>query len=294
MSQHDKPDTDERDNAPLPIGATPDVVDSDLEALLAEPFAQVWRHAPGAGTTQAVRTKLLGRLALSRAAEARMITRRRRSTPREVQAPGVSVQKLYEADDSADGVRSLRPGEPLRVRLIELGAGARWTFEAGAEERHRELLVLSGSVTLDDEKLSLRDYRVVPAGHASPVCRSANGALLFVREAAFQDDAPPHTVRDAEAGWPAFAPGIRRRVLWQRGSEAALLYHADAGASVPVHTHGHDEECLMVQGELFLDDLLLQHGDWQLAPAGTGHRITATDTGVVIYAHGDLDLQFTG
>ena len=50
----------------------------------------------------------------------------------------------------------------------------------------------------------------------------------------------------------------------------------------------------MLQGELFLDDLLLQPGDYQLAPAGTGHRITQTDTGIVIYAHGDLDLQFLG
>ena len=37
---------------------------------------------------------------------------------------------------------------------------------------------------------------------------------------------------------------------------------------------------------------VLQAGDYQLAPAGSGHRITHTDTGVVIYAHGDLDLQF--
>jgi quercetin dioxygenase-like cupin family protein len=101
-------------------------------------------------------------------------------------------------------------------------------------------------------------------------------------------------VRDAEAGWPEFAPGIRRRVLWQHGTQAALLYHADAGARVPQHRHGHDEECLMLQGELFLDDLLLQPGDYQLAPAGSGHRVTETDTGVVIYAHGDLDLQFVG
>ena len=71
-----------------------------------------------------------------------------------------------------------------------------------------------------------------------------------------------------------------------------MLYLAQPGAQVPRHTHGHDEECLMVQGELFLDDLLLQPGDYQLAPAGTGHFITETDTGVVIYAHGDLDLQF--
>ena len=71
-----------------------------------------------------------------------------------------------------------------------------------------------------------------------------------------------------------------------------MLYRADPGANVPHHNHGHDEECLMVQGELFLDDVLLQQGDYQLAPAGTGHHTTETDTGVVLYAHGDLDLQF--
>ena len=97
---------------------------------------------------------------------------------------------------------------------------------------------------------------------------------------------------DREAGWPAFVPGIQRRVLWQRKGQAAMLYFAQPGAQVPGHTHGHDEECLMVQGELFLDDVLLVAGDYQLAPAGKGPRITETDTGVVIYAHGDLDLRF--
>ncbi len=100
------------------------------------------------------------------------------------------------------------------------------------------------------------------------------------------------TVRDDDSDWPDYAPGIQRRVLWQHAGQAAMLYRARAGASVPLHTHGHDEECLMVQGELFLDDELLQEGDYQLAPAGTRHRTTETDTGVVLYAHGDLDLQF--
>jgi len=71
-----------------------------------------------------------------------------------------------------------------------------------------------------------------------------------------------------------------------------LLHHAQSGAPVPQHVHGHDEERLMVQDELFLDDLLLQEGDYQLAPAGTGLRTSETDAGLVIYAHGDLDLQF--
>lgn len=117
---------------------------------------------------------------------------------------------------------------------------------------------------------------------------------FFLRESPAQvgDDPACFTLRDEDAGWPDYAPGIQRRILWQHAGQAATLYYVQPGASVPLHTHGHDEECLMVQGELFLDDVLLQAGDYQLAPAGTGHRITQTDTGVVIYAHGDLDLRF--
>ena len=47
-----------------------------------------------------------------------------------------------------------------------------------------------------------------------------------------------------------------------------------------------------VQGEPFLDELLRQEGDCQLAPAGTSHRITQTYTGVVVHAQGDLDLKW--
>ena len=37
---------------------------------------------------------------------------------------------------------------------------------------------------------------------------------------------------------------------------------------------------------------LLQTFDYQLAPAGSEHIVTQTDTGVVIYAHGDIELHF--
>lgn len=59
--------------------------------------------------------------------------------------------------------------------------------------------------------------------------------------------------------------------------------------ALPLHTHDHDEEGLRRQGECLLDDLPLQAGDYPLACSG--HRIAAPDTGVVIYAHGGLDLQ---
>ncbi len=286
---------DNRDMPPetLPwrIEATPDPVDRALEPLLSEPLASGWASDRSAGRPPAprLRSRLLERTAASRAASAQMVTSRLKRLAGQELASGVVARTLYLAPRD----RALRPGEPLRARLIELQPGSVW--QAPDLAGHGEYLVLRGTVRLGGLSLSLRDYHVVPAGTAAgPLVADPQGALLFLRES-LRDAAAGEvalTVRDAEAGWPEFAPGIRRRVLWQHDGQAALLYHAQSGAAVPQHSHGHDEECLMVQGELFLDDVLLQEGDYQLAPAGTGHRITQTDTGVVIYAHGDLELKF--
>jgi quercetin dioxygenase-like cupin family protein len=278
---------------PLRITPAPDPVDPDIEPLLDEPFASAWSVDAAAATAEpgALRARLLERLSASRAASAAMVTSRPKRLATTVLAPGVAARTLYAAPRD----RPLRPGEPLRARLVELQPGCRWLGPDAAS--HREWLVLRGAVRIGGDMLQLRDYHAVPAGSAcGELLASEQGAWLFLRESALEAGAADLalTVRDAEAGWPEYAPGIRRRVLWQRDGQAALLYHAQPGAAVPHHSHGHDEECLMVQGELFLDDLLLQQGDYQLAPAGTGHRITETDTGVVIYAHGDLDLKFVG
>ena len=281
---------------PLRIDPAPDPVDRELEPLLSEPFARAWAASdtgPSA-TSVALRGRLLERLSTSRAASSAMVTTRLRRLAALEPAPGVLERTLYLAPTD----RALRPGEPVRVRLIELQAGAHWPGPAA--EHHREYLVLRGSVRLGakgaigEECLRLRDYHVAPAGLASRPLHAEEAALLFLRESVLPA-APAgaaFTVRDDDASWPDYGPGIRRRVLWQHDGQAAMLYCAQPGASVPLHTHGHDEECLMVQGELFLDDVLLQEGDYQLAPAGTRHRITETDTGIVIYAHGDLDLKF--
>lgn len=268
--------------------ADPD--DAEFDALLAEPFASAWAAdvAEAATPSGGLRGRLLERLSVSRAASAAMFTSRLGRLAALELAPGVSARTLY----AAPGGRTLRPGEPARARLIELQPGARW--DGPDAQRHREWLVVRGLAHIGGAALRLRDYHVVPAGAASGVVSSDDGALLFLRESALPAGAggAACTVRDAEAGWADYAPGIQRRVLWQHEGQAAMLYRARPGASVPLHTHGHDEECLMLQGEVFLDDELLQEGDYQLAPAGTGHRITETDTGVIVFAHGDLDLKF--
>lgn len=285
-------------NPLLPVEASPGQGDSEFAPLLTEPFARAWTPpAAELAGAAAMRGRLFGRVSASRAAEAAMHTMRRRSLPREALGEGVSVQTLYESEEGD----ALRPGEPLRARLLELSPGARLlpamlAVPASFKARHREWLVLSGSARCGEEFLSQRDYHVNPAGQGSPTWTSADGALLFLRESALPTSVTDtaFTVRDADAGWPDFAPGIQRRVLWQHEGEASMLFFLQPGVQVAHHGHEHDEECLMLQGDLFLDDVLLQPGDYQLAPTGTDHRVTETDTGVVLFVHGSLDLKFVG
>lgn len=306
-------------NQPMPLAPPADLQAEALDEVLAWPLS-----APEA-TPQAspLRQRLMARVARSLAAEAGMVTVRQRDLARHSVAPGVQAQTLY----AADAARALRPGEPLRCQLLYLAPGTTLDSRGLAPAAMaaplpngttgtlvREWLVMAGELSLHQalpgpdparpdteaqaparQHLALRDYHRSPASAPAPVWHTTAGAQLFLRESALPPGAAPgapSTVRDADAGWPDFAPGIQRRVLWHGQGQASMLYLAAPGAQVPNHAHGHDEECLMVQGELYLDDVLLQGGDYQLAPAGTGHRLTHTDTGVVIYAHGDQDLQF--
>lgn len=208
------------------------------------------------------------------------------------------MQTLYLAAAGA-----LRPGEPLNVLLVELAPHGRLEFGVpAAPDVQREWLLLRGRLTLDDGQgavtLAPLDFHLTPSGCSATqwIEAGADSVLLFLREARHpaEPGATPRTVRDAGTPWQPFAPLVERRVLWQSGSLAALLYRAAAGARVPQHVHRHDEECLVLRGETSLDECLLREGDYQLAPAGTIHRSASTGTGSIFYIHGDLQLELIG
>jgi quercetin dioxygenase-like cupin family protein len=203
---------------------------------------------------------------------------------------GVRSRWLYQTRNG----RGLRVGEPLRARLLALAPGTRCELTLEQPGVRCEWLVMAGDVRIDGLPLVVRDYHVTLARRGVLALSSTGGALLYLREAEPPGDHfMAHTARDSELPWLAHAPGIERRVLWQRGSESALLYRVQPGSAVPRHDHGHDEECLMVEGEVFVDDILLRRGEYQLAPAGTHHEGVSSDTGGILYAHGDIDLAVT-
>jgi quercetin dioxygenase-like cupin family protein len=284
--------------------AAPDLQSQDDAPLLLA-VADAPCEAPGT-----LRDRLLRRVAASAADTRRMHTRRFADTVATVLAPGVTQRTLYQAEAG----RPRRAGEPDAVALIELAPGAQWNRPA--RQQQQACLVLRGRVRIGAQVLREHDHRVWSAdpavadaarslpgaekrppshGSAAAFQAGAHGALLLWRESTApdpgRDPAQPATSRARGAPWEDYGPGIRRRLLWQQGGEAAMLYHALPGAFVPPHGHRHDEECLMLAGDFFLDDVLLRPLDYQIAPAGTGHHTSRTDTGVVIYAHGDLQLD---
>lgn len=229
--------------------------------------------------TPELRARLFARVAASAAAASIMHTRRHTDAPLQPAAAGVRSAELYAA---APG--PARPGEPRRVRLVELAPGVPWVHTSDAGRC--EWLVMRGSARVNGHELGEHDFLL---GRGGGVQAGAAGALLLLREA--DQPAAPTLQRAALAPWAGFAPGIRRRVMWQQEGEAAMLYRTEPDAAVPRHAHGHDEECLMLEGDLFLDDVLLRPLDYQLAPAGSGHAGVFTDTGVLLYAHGDAELE---
>ncbi|MGM9489313.1 cupin domain-containing protein [Ideonella sp. YS5] len=283
------------------IRPAPDPLADEAVALLHGSLAEAWEEGvPAVG----LRERLASRAARSAGLNRTMVNVRRRERVLLEQTPQRVVHELYR---QAPGEGAQRPGEPLRVRMVQLSPEGAWLLPAGDPGVGREWLLVRGRALLQTEaavplSLGPLDYHVQSAAASRTgacICAGAEGALVLLRERVLRPGDPAHagesrTVRESPDQWEDYAPLIRRRLLWQDGPVAAMLWLAEPGASVPHHSHGHDEECLMLQGDLFQDDYLLCEGDYQLAPSGSAHESVSTDTGALIYAHGDLQMQIVG
>jgi hypothetical protein len=242
--------------------------------------------APASDLPVHVRERLLGRVADSAARHRGMVTVRRHCALAQAPANGVQMRWLYETD----AARARRRGEPQRLALIELQPGARIDAGLSLAHRHSEWLVVRGSATLDGTALDTLDHHGRAATASEPLLASAGGATLYVRDNG-DEPSPAGTSRERHAQWEPFAPGIRRRLLWQAGSACAFIARAQAGAAVPPHDHLHDEECLMLEGELFAGDILLREGELQIAPADLHHGLVQAATDCLVYIRGDAELR---
>lgn len=95
------------------------------------------------------------------------------------------------------------------------------------------------------------------------------------------------TVRASDQGWETLAPGLLRKVLHEADGAISTLMRLAPGVVVPGHSHGIDEECMVLEGTLRIGpELLLHAGDFHVGRKGMAHGDASTDTGALVYLRG--------
>ncbi|HEX4883969.1 MAG TPA: hypothetical protein VFX05_07510, partial [Casimicrobiaceae bacterium] len=159
-----------------------------------------------------------------------------------------------------------------------------------------------GAAQLGDLEVRKGDFHVAPAGSRHSRVSSRDGALLYLRGVPIGDPLDvardlvtawlpgkgpaSRTVHADEGHWDAWSPGVDAKPLWDDGASQSALVRMQPGARLPAHALAADEECLLIDGELLLDDTLLRAGDYQLARAGSPACELASDVGALFYVRG--------
>ena len=154
---------------------------------------------------------------------------------------------------------------------------------------------MAGSARIGTLELQRRDWQHCAAAKACAVAAGALGARLYVRDGARRRGRTGDPARRRRRLGRVRARHPPASSLWTSGGEAAMLYrHAAPGAAVPGHGHRRDGECPDARRRsLPRRPAAARYGDpSSSAPAGAARYAGVdTDTGVVLYAHGDLDLD---
>lgn len=146
-----------------------------------------------------------------------------------------------------------------------------------------------------DERL--RDTLLEAQAPVLPTPERARALRARVLEAARQDKPAPAehaaaaplahlTIRDVEGIWVPLLPGIRMKLLREDEATRSYLLRMAPGAVLPGHGHSMDEECMVLEGDIWLGDVHAHAGDYHLARGGLAHDTLRTEGGCLLFLRG--------
>ena len=97
---------------------------------------------------------------------------------------------------------------------------------------------------------------------------------------------PPdtRTVRAASGTWNPLAPGVTIKLLRvdrEAGNISAFI-RMEPGSGFGAHRHSQGEECLVLEGEIFIGAHRLDAGDMHVAQAGSEHAMVTSPRGALM------------
>ena len=101
------------------------------------------------------------------------------------------------------------------------------------------------------------------------------------RESAFTDSYV--TVRSDAGTWMNLLPHVQVKVLHTDGRWNSILLRMAPASSLPAHFHEDNEECVVMEGEVYIGEMRVKAGDYHLAPSGSRHGELRSDTGALLF-----------
>jgi quercetin dioxygenase-like cupin family protein len=108
-------------------------------------------------------------------------------------------------------------------------------------------------------------------------------------------DAPTNTftVRATDMTWVAAGPGVEVKILRmdRERNDQTVLIRMQPGAVVVGHRHTQEEECLVLEGDVYVGDYLLRQGDMHVARAGAVHAPIRAPHGALLLIRSEVPPQ---
>ena len=97
---------------------------------------------------------------------------------------------------------------------------------------------------------------------------------LMARVAAYEELRSLADVRRNEGGWlSAGFPGVDVRPLFRdrTSGQSTVLIRMEPGAKLPTHSHGANEQCLVLEGDIRWGEVAYEAGDFVVMAKDTTH-----------------------
>ncbi len=108
-------------------------------------------------------------------------------------------------------------------------------------------------------------------------------------------DAPADTftVRATDVRWVDAGPGVQVKVLRmnRERQDQTVLIRMQPGAIVVGHRHSQEEECLILEGEVFIGEHRLMQGDMHVARPGAVHSPIRAPGGALLLIRSEMPPQ---
>ena len=142
----------------------------------------------------------------------------------------------------------------------------------------------SESHVLDADVLAWLDHAVAP-DEADLAAQGRVKQRLLRRIAA--ESTPRHlSLQPGQGPWQPFGPGVTMKVLHHDGDTLSYLLRLEAGAALPAHRHPQNEECLVLEGEMHIGQLVVPAGGYHLGRKGVLHDRLTSPGGALIFLRG--------